>query len=31
LGNVPNDISFLSVHGAWGRPIFHEQIFIKHD
>jgi ABC-type transport system substrate-binding protein len=31
LGNVPDDISFLSVHGAWGRPIFHEQIFIKHD
>ncbi|MBT3605163.1 MAG: ABC transporter substrate-binding protein [Candidatus Latescibacteria bacterium] len=29
LGNVPNDISFLGVHGAWGRPIFHEQIFIK--
>ena len=29
LGNVPNDISFLSVHGAWGKPIFHEQIFIR--
>ena len=29
LGNVPNDISFISVHGAWGRPIFHEQIFVK--
>jgi len=29
LGNVPNDISFLTVHGAWGRPIFHEQIFVK--
>lgn len=29
LGNVPDDISFLTVHGAWGRPIFHEQIFIR--
>ncbi|MDA0711311.1 MAG: ABC transporter substrate-binding protein [bacterium] len=29
LGNVPDDISFLTVHGAWGRPIYHEQIFVK--
>ena len=29
LGNVPNDISFQDIHGAWGRPVFHEQIYIK--
>ena len=29
LGNIPNDVSFAEVHGAWGRPITHEQIFIK--
>ena len=29
LGNIPDDVSFAEVHGAWGRPITHEQIFIK--
>jgi peptide/nickel transport system substrate-binding protein len=29
LGNIPNDVSFAEVHGAWGRPITHEQIFIQ--
>lgn len=29
LGNVPNDIIFAGAQGAWGRPVFHEQIFIK--
>lgn len=29
LGNVPNDINFLDIHGAWGKPIFHEQVFIR--
>jgi len=29
LGNIPNDVSFSEAHGAWGRPITHEQIFVK--
>ena len=29
LGNIPNDVSFAESHGAWGRPLTHEQIFIK--
>ncbi len=29
LGDVPNDIIFDGAQGAWGRPVFHEQIFIK--
>jgi hypothetical protein len=29
LGNVPNDIIFAGAQGAWGRPVFHEQIFVK--
>jgi peptide/nickel transport system substrate-binding protein len=29
LGNIPDDVSFSEAHGAWGRPITHEQIFIK--
>jgi peptide/nickel transport system substrate-binding protein len=29
LGNIPEDVSFGETHGAWGRPITHEQIFIK--
>jgi ABC-type transport system substrate-binding protein len=29
LGNIPDDVSFSEAHGAWGRPITHEQIFIR--
>ena len=29
LGNIPDDVSFSEAHGAWGRPIAHEQIFIR--
>lgn len=29
LGNIPDDVSFSEAHGAWGRPITHEQIFVK--
>jgi peptide/nickel transport system substrate-binding protein len=29
LGNVPNDIIFAGSQGAWGRPVFHEQIFVR--
>ena len=29
LGNVPDDVSFVEIHGAWGRPLTVEQIFIK--
>jgi peptide/nickel transport system substrate-binding protein len=29
LGNIPDDVSFSEAHGAWGRPLTHEQIFIK--
>ena len=29
LGNVPFDGSAADVHRGWGRPVFHEQIFIK--
>ena len=29
LGNIPEDVSFGETHGAWGRPLTHEQIFVK--
>ena len=29
LGNVPMQGSAADVHRGWGRPVFHEQIFIK--
>ncbi|MEE2752737.1 MAG: ABC transporter substrate-binding protein [Candidatus Latescibacterota bacterium] len=29
LGNVPEDVSFSETHGAWGRPMTLEQIFIR--
>jgi len=29
LGNIPEDVSFGETHGAWGRPITHEQIFVR--
>lgn len=30
LGNIPEDVSFGETHGAWGRPLTHEQIFIRY-
>jgi peptide/nickel transport system substrate-binding protein len=29
LGNVPDDINFSGLQGAWARPVFHEQIFFR--
>ena len=29
LGNVPMDLSPLDEYRGWGRPVFHEQLFIK--
>tara|TARA_A100001037_G_C15131035_1_gene628721 strand:+ start:190 stop:2067 length:1878 start_codon:yes stop_codon:yes gene_type:complete len=29
LGNIPEDVSFGETHGAWGRPLTHEQIFVR--
>jgi peptide/nickel transport system substrate-binding protein len=29
LGNVPMENTAADVHRGWGRPVFHEQIFIK--